>query len=88
MTEGDQEHKLSGVQRFFTAVLFPFADSIERHSRSWRMTCPCGHSTSIWERGGIRWLAAGEARRLAFCEACGTRTWHRVHRVECSSDQA
>jgi hypothetical protein len=36
MTEGAQEDKLSGVQRFFTTVLFPFADSIERHSRKWR----------------------------------------------------
>jgi hypothetical protein len=86
MTEEAEEHKLSGVQRFFTAVLFPFAGSIERHSRSWRMTCPCGHSTSIWERGGIRWFAAGEPRRLAFCESCGARTWHRVHWVEGSSD--
>ena len=74
MTESPQEHKLSGVQRFFTAVLFPFADSIERHSRSWRMTCPCGHSTSVWERGGIRWYAAGEPSRMpAGLGAGGTR---------------
>ena len=85
MTEDTQEHELSGIQRFFTAVLFPFADSIERHSRSWRMTCPCGHSTSIWERGGIRWFSTGEPRRLAFCESCRARTWHRVHWVEWSS---
>jgi hypothetical protein len=86
VTEGAQEHKLSTIQRFVTAVLFPFAGSIERHSRSWRMTCPCGHSTSIWERGGIRWLAAGESRRWAFCEGCGAHTWHRVHWVACSSN--
>jgi len=74
------------VQMLITTVLFPFRKSIERHSRSWLMTCPRGHSASIWERGGIRWMAAGEPKRLAWCEACGTREWHRVHQVQLPKD--
>ena len=76
-----RQHKLSPAQRLLTLLLFPFAGSMERESRSWMATCRCGHSKSIWERGGIRWLAAGEPRRLAFCDSCGGRTCHRVHRV-------
>jgi len=69
------------LQRLITILLFPFAASIERHSRSWMVTCPCGRSESVWDRGGVRWLAAGEPKVLASCASCGVRTWHRVHRV-------
>jgi len=72
---------MSGVRRFFTTVLFPFAASIERHSREWLATCSsCGFTKSIWERGGIRWLASGTPRRLARCPSCERVTGHRVHR--------
>ena len=80
MNDRSGEFELSAVQRIVTLILFPFAESIERHSRSWQVTCPCGYSRSVWELGGIRWLAAGEPRRLRNCDSCGNRTWHRVHR--------
>lgn len=72
---------MSPVQRIVTTLLFPFAASIEQHSREWQATCPCGHSESMWKRGGIRWFASGEPRRLLKCPACGQTTWHRVHRL-------
>lgn len=68
------------VQRLVTSVFSPFAAAIEADSRAWKVTCPCGHTRSVWEAGGIRWLAAGEPRRLKRCEACGETTWHRVHK--------
>jgi len=53
--------------------------SMERDSRAWKLTCPCGHTRSIWEIGGIRWKAAGEPRKLLRCPACGKLRWHRTH---------
>ncbi len=42
------------------------------------MICPdCGQETSIWDAGGIRYLAAGNPRRLRQCEKCGSK-WHKV----------
>ena len=76
----DRPRAMRPLQRLITLLLFPFARSIERHSRAWHMTCPCGHSEAVWDRGGIRWLATGEPRRYLRCQACGARTWHRVHR--------
>lgn len=55
------------------------AASMERDSRAWKLTCPCGHTRSIWELGGIRWKAAGEPRKLLRCPACGHFRWHRTH---------
>ena len=73
---------MSFMQRLFTFIFYPFAESMERHSRSWRLTCPCGHSTSVWEQGGIRWHAAGEGGERVRCKSCGQRTRHRMHWVE------
>ena len=53
--------------------------SMERDSRAWKLTCPCGHTRSIWDIGGIRWKAAGEPRKLLRCPACGKLRWHRTH---------
>ncbi|MBU6276976.1 MAG: hypothetical protein KGQ61_10080 [Planctomycetes bacterium] len=55
------------------------AASMERDSRAWKLTCPCGHTRSFWEIGGIRWKAAGEPRKLLRCPACGKLEWHRTH---------
>jgi len=71
---------MSAVQRVITTLLFPFANSIEEHSRAWRATCGCGHGRSVWELGGVRWHAKGEPRRRMGCPVCGATTWHRVHR--------
>ena len=31
----------------------------------------CGFEVSVWEAGGIRWLAAGNPRKAAVCPTCG-----------------
>ena len=57
------------------------AAAAEAESRAWLVTCPnCGFSRSVWEMGGIRYKAAGTARRLLSCPNCGQRGWHQVHK--------
>ena len=55
------------------ATLLPdaWAASLEAESRSWRMRCPCGAETNIWDMGGIRWQGFGSPRRKGICGACG-----------------
>lgn len=64
------------------ATLLPdaWAASLEDESRAWRMRCPCGAETSIWEMGGVRWKAAGQPRRLGECGACGRQFIGSVYR--------
>ena len=67
------------VRTILATVPAAWRESMERDSRAWKLTCPCGHTRSIWDLGGIRWKAAGEPRKLLRCPACGKRTWHRTH---------
>jgi hypothetical protein len=72
---------MSFIQKLFRAFLSEAsAKSMEAESREWMCTCPCGHSRSVWEMGGVRWKAAGNPRRLLKCPACGQTTWHMVAR--------
>jgi hypothetical protein len=73
---------MTRLQTFFTRI-FParWAASMQAESRSWMMRCDdCGHAESVWDRGGIRWKAAGKPRILDRCPRCGKRTWHTVTR--------
>ncbi len=57
------------------------AAAAEAESRAWLVTCPdCGFSRSVWDMGGVRYKAAGTARRLLRCPNCGQRGWHRIHK--------
>ncbi len=72
---------MTTIQKLFRALLpKKWADSMEAESRSWMMRCPCGHSRSVWDLGGIRWKAAGNPKRLLTCPACGQTTWHVTER--------
>lgn len=55
------------------ATLLPdaWAASMEAESRAWRMRCPCGAETSIWDMGGVRWKGAGSPRKIGRCGKCG-----------------
>lgn len=61
-----------------------WAQAMEAESRAWRMRCPCGEETSIWEMGGIRYKAAGSPRRLYRCPRCGL-TWHTLYKRSAES---
>lgn len=57
-----------------------WATAIEAESRRWVMTCStCGHETSVWEAGGVRWKAAGNPVRRHACPNCGP-TAHKLHK--------
>lgn len=53
---------------------------MEKESRAWKASCPCGYSLSMWERGGIRFGAAGKPRQLLKCPKCEKWTMHSVSR--------
>lgn len=74
------------IQRLFLAILpQSWSTAMVRESQSWMVRCPCGHAMSVWDRGGIRWLAAGNPRRLCQCPACGEMTWHQVVKEACEA---
>ena len=72
---------MSFIRKLLLAVLpEASAKSMEAESREWMCTCPCGHASSVWDLGGIRWGAAGKPRRLLQCPGCGKWTWQVVSR--------
>jgi hypothetical protein len=58
-----------------------WAASVEAESREWQVRCgACGYEESAWDRGWIRWKAAGTSMRYMRCPNCGKRSWHTVYR--------
>ncbi|MEI9852950.1 MAG: hypothetical protein WDN24_21225 [Sphingomonas sp.] len=46
--------------------------AIEAESREWTIEClGCGRERSVWDVGGIRFLAAGRPRIAIRCSGCG-----------------
>ena len=76
------------IQRFFLAILpRSWAESMVKDSKAWHACCPCGHSRSIWDLGGIRWKATGTPRTRLRCPECGEATWHTVRKA-CSDPES
>lgn len=73
---------MSGIQRFFKAIVSKSTfQKMEAESRSWILKCPnCNYETSVWERGGIRYKAAGTPKRLMVCSNCGQKNWHLIYK--------
>jgi formylmethanofuran dehydrogenase subunit E len=74
---------MSFIQKLFTAVMPKgLMEKMKLDSQDWMMRCPCGHETSVWDLGGIRYKAASSAgkRTMIKCRKCGERTWHRYYR--------
>lgn len=81
MLAGNGTAAMSKMQDILASVLPErWAASMEAESREWVMRCPCGHETSIWEMGGIRFKAAGNPHRMGLCAACGGRFWGQVYK--------
>ena len=62
---------MNGLQRFILAIVpRRLGQAMEKESRLWVMVClECGKETSIWDAGGIRFLAAGNPRQVvSLCE--------------------
>ena len=81
---------MSSLQKLVAAVLpKEWAASIESESRTWILRCSsCGLERSVWEAGGIRWKAAGTARRYLFCPKCGSSQWHTIYKRQTEDLQA
>ena len=79
-----ETNEMSGTQRLFTRfVPKSWAASMEAESRQWMVKCPnCGFERSVWELGGIRWKAAGNARQRLRCPTCGQMGWHVVYKKQ------
>jgi ribosomal protein S27E len=75
-----EERALSGSQKFFTRFLGPeAAAAAEAESRAWLVLCPdCGFERSVWDTGGVRYRASGNARLRMRCPACGTTGWQKL----------
>ena len=63
---------MSFIQTFIKSVLpAKWSSAMEAKSRMWVLRCPCGHETSVWDMGGIRYKAAGNPWRRGRCGKCG-----------------
>jgi hypothetical protein len=72
---------MPSAQKLFQKILpSRWAADMEAESQQWLARCTCGYEASIWDRGGIRWKAAGEPRRRLVCPHCGQTTWHTIYR--------
>lgn len=61
-------------------------NSIEAESRAWVLRCKCGHETSVWDKGGIRWKACGRPYRLWRCGKCRKLVWGRLYKQRLDAD--
>ncbi|MBL9184660.1 MAG: protein kinase [Verrucomicrobiaceae bacterium] len=70
---------LSGMQSFFQRWCpASWFEKMKAESQAWHLVCDCGHATSVWDRGGIRYGASGKPMKLMSCPACGKFTTHRM----------
>jgi hypothetical protein len=73
---------MSLIQKVLMAIVPQrWAAAMEAESRIWVMKCPCGHATSVWEMGGIRYKAAGNPRRAGRCVKCGKLFQGQLYRL-------
>ena len=73
---------MSGLQNVFKKILpVSWAESMEKESREWMVRCRnCGCELSVWERGGIRWKAAGRPATVIKCPQCGKTGPHDTYK--------
>ncbi len=70
---------LSGAQSFFQRWCpASWFEKMKAESQQWHLVCDCGHATSVWDRGGIRYGASGKPMKMMNCPACGKFTTHRM----------
>ena len=54
--------------------------AVRAGTKEWLAECPCGNKQDLWDAGGVRYLAAGQPRRLGYCPACGRRRMQKIRR--------
>lgn len=59
-----------------------WARRVEEETKAWIFRCPCGRERSLWEAGGLRFGAAGRAKKvLGRCPACRKFRWMDLVRL-------
>lgn len=69
---------MTAIQHVITALLpRVWSDSVRLQSTRWLLRCcSCHSSRSVWDAGGVRWLAASEGKRkLIYCPECSRLRW-------------
>lgn len=71
---------LSRTQRAMQFLLpKQWFESAKTASQNWIMHCSkCSATISVWDAGGIRWLAKGQPRKVFYCQKCGGLTWDQL----------
>jgi hypothetical protein len=74
---------MSRLQAFVTRFVgAETAAAMEAESRAWMIRCPdCGFERSLWDTGGVRYMATGSRSLvLMSCPGCGRTGWHRIEK--------
>lgn len=70
---------VSALQRFLQALLpSRWYQAVRQESGDWHLVCACGHVSSVWSRGGVRFGASGRPRKLLWCPVCHRMRWHAM----------
>lgn len=71
---------MTPLQKFLLAFLPAHRHAeAEAESRQWKIICAaCGHATSVWDMGGVRYKGGGRPLTWGRCKVCGKRGKHRV----------
>lgn len=82
MADSTVATKRSWLQRLILALVpAATARDMDAHSRAGKLVCSaCGGRTSVWDAGGIRWIATRGSKTFTWirCSACGQRKMHRL----------
>ena len=75
---------MSAIQRFILAIVpRSIGQAIEKESRQWMLHCgECSQERSVWEVGGIRYLACGNKWIRRRCPHCQHVSWLKVYKKD------
>lgn len=73
---------MRGIQKFLLTLMpASWRAGAEGESKQWMLKCPnCQSELSYWDRGGIRWKAAGNPNIKGVCSNCGQMVWFHVYK--------
>ncbi len=68
--------------RFLKLILPARAfEAVRAGTKKWvAECCTCGRKQDVWDAGGVRYMAAGEPKEIAFCPSCSKATKHRIRK--------
>ena len=71
------------LRRLIRLISPAWLAKIEAESRDWMLRCPtCNGEVSVWDAGGLRYKAAGRARRYGRCPACRQKGMLELYKRE------